>query len=237
MNTVVCVLKSGTWKPWRDKDYSVTYTPRHVQWLRDQFASQVAEPHRFVCLTDIEVPGVETRPLRDGLPGWWSKLEIFREFRKALYVDLDTVILRDIGPYVFHGHKFTVCASLSRKTGINSSVMSWDGDYGWLYEKFIDDRERVMREYTQRNLWGDQDFIRDSMDGRFPVTRFQDRTPGLVISYKHDIMNRGKQALGGRLRTPLRGTWWNKPRIICFHGKPKYWELEGLPWLPKLCAA
>jgi hypothetical protein len=75
---IACVLKSGLFKPWGHKDYTVQYGPHHVLWLREQFARQLSAPHRFICLTDMDIPGVEPRPLRDDLPGWWSKMELFR---------------------------------------------------------------------------------------------------------------------------------------------------------------
>lgn len=237
MNTVVCVLKSGRFKPWTAKDYTVEYGPHHVRWLRDQFKARVSAPHQFVCMTDMDVGGVDTMPLQDDLPGWWSKLEIFREFRRALYVDLDTVIVGDISPYVFEGHRFTMSANLTRKYGYNSSIMSWNGDYSRIYYQFIADPKRFMREYTTPHCWGDQDFIRDAMRGIGPILKFQDLTPALVLSYKRDFTD-GANVTGvrRRLRVRLRADWKERPRVVCFHGKPKPADVQDVhDWIPKLC--
>lgn len=57
----------------------VEYGPEHVRWLRDQIPGKLGTAYRFVCLSDIQIFGVDVIPLRDDLPGWWSKLELFRE--------------------------------------------------------------------------------------------------------------------------------------------------------------
>ncbi len=239
MNTIVCVLKSGVFKPWTQKDYTVQYGPHHVQWLRDQFARlPMSQPYRFVCMTDIEVPGVETVPLKDNLPGWWSKLEIFREFRQAAYIDLDTVPLGDVASALFRKNKFVMSAHLTRRHGVNSSVMSWNGDYRFLYDKFIENKEQIMREYVFAGRWGDQDFIKDTLiaSKQGPIEKFQHTLPDFVLSYKHDILNRGMSLrFGARKRVRLRGEWWKLPHIVAFHGSPKPYEVD-LPWIPKLRA-
>ncbi len=237
MNIVVCVLKSGVFKPWTHKDYTVQYGPQHVQWLRDQFATNVSAPHRFVCLSDMDVPGVETIPLEHNLPGWWSKLEVFGAFRRAAYVDLDTVLIGDVGRYLFDEHKFTMAASLTRKYGYNSSIMSWDGDYAKILTTFLDKRDEFMAAYKTHHMWGDQDFIRDMMRGIGPILTFQSRFSGSILSYKRDMRDKDVQrGSARRLRVRLREDWKSKPRFVCFHGNPKPWR-AGLDWVPPLCAA
>ena len=79
--TIACVLRSGG-------DFDAEYVER----LRDGVAANLSLPHRFVCLSDIEVP-CERVALRHGWPGWWSKLELFEQLKgRVLYFDLDTVI-------------------------------------------------------------------------------------------------------------------------------------------------
>lgn len=240
MITVACVLKSGVFKPWDYKDYTVSYSPAHVQWLRDQFATHVKVPHHFVCLSDVQVPGVDTIPLRDNLPGWWSKLELFREFKSAFYVDLDVVLTGDISPYMEGHFKFAMSANMTRRHGVNSSVMSWDGDYSFLYQHFMSQKELVMKTFNKAGRWGDQDFIKETHTLlRGSVQKFQEKFPELILSYKHDIAARG-QLLKGTQRKRLRlgqGEWWKKPRIVVFHGAPKPAQVEA-PWIPRFqCAA
>ncbi len=236
MNHVVCVLKSGVYKPWDEKDYTIEYSPRHVRWLRDQFADQVKAPHTFTCMSDIDVPGVNVLPLKHNLPGWWSKLEIFENFTQAAYFDLDTVLIGDVSPYIFRDHKFSMAGSLTRRYGYNSSVMCWKGNYDFLLHKFLEQKDKYIAEYRKPHMWGDQDFIRDMMRFKHPIQRLHERSPGLVLSYKHDVRDKGKPKNGlRRIREPLRGDWKAKPRVVCFHGKPKPFDVDET-WVPKLCA-
>lgn len=82
--TVACVLKSGG-----------RYTPIWAQRLKAMVARNLTLPHRFICLSDADVPGIETIPLRHGWHRWWSKIELFgpalQDCERALYLDLDTL--------------------------------------------------------------------------------------------------------------------------------------------------
>jgi hypothetical protein len=234
---IACVLKSGLFKPWGHKDYTVQYGPQNVLWLRDQCEAHIGGPHRFICLTDMDIPGVETRPLQDNLPGWWSKLELFREFDHAAYLDLSSVLLGDVGPHLFADHRFTMSAHMTRRHGVNSGVMCWKGDYRFIYAAFIQRKDQVMAEYVHARQWGDQDFIKDMLNSIGSVAKFQSRWPDFILSYKYDIMHRtGPQRAGTRRRIRLRGEWWKEPHIVKFHGSPKPHEVTE-PWLPQLCAA
>src|SRR4029079_6492258 len=83
--TVVCVLWMGEFQ---DRHYSPAWVTR----LRDMVAACLPLSHRFICLSNVDIPGVETQPLRTGWPGWWAKLEMFdpsRDFGdRILYLDL-----------------------------------------------------------------------------------------------------------------------------------------------------
>jgi hypothetical protein len=93
--TVVCVL-------WMGEFQGRHYSPAWVTRLRDMVAECLPLPHRFVCLSNIDVPGVETQPLTTGWPGWWAKLEMFDPSRelgdRVLYLDLDVFVTGDLTP-------------------------------------------------------------------------------------------------------------------------------------------
>ena len=196
----------------------VEYTPDHVRWLRDQIPPHCGTAYRFVCLSDVPIGGVDVIPLRDDLPGWWSKLELFRELEDAFYLDLDTVIVGDITRMVKHPHRFTVLRNLSSKADgrIGSGVMAWRGDYSHIYREFMDDPRRHMAECVTPQKWGDQGFIQCVQKGDWD--HFQDLWPGRVQSFKVDM----------RHGDPRKNC-----RIVCFHGKPKPWEVKA-DWIPKL---
>jgi len=58
MFTVICVLRSGG-----------QYDAEWVRKLRDGVKRNLARPHRFVCLSDVDVP-CERIPLQHDWPGW-----------------------------------------------------------------------------------------------------------------------------------------------------------------------
>lgn len=95
--TVACVLWVGNF---RRRNYS----PEWVVRLRSMVARNLQTPHRFVCLSNVDVPGVEVIPLTGELPGWWSKIELFAHDLgdRTLYLDLDTLVVDDLTPIVEH---------------------------------------------------------------------------------------------------------------------------------------
>lgn len=96
MTTIACVLKSGG-----------IYTPEWVYALKRGIARHASD-YRFVCLTDAAgLPPVWSVSLAYHWPGWWSKLELFRpgvfeDGERVLYLDLDTLVVGDVGELVSH---------------------------------------------------------------------------------------------------------------------------------------
>lgn len=209
---ISCVLKSGTFM---NKHMEISYSPSQVKWLRDQFLRHLTIPHEFVCLTDLKISGVKTIPLQDDYPGWWSKMELFREFDSTFYIDLDTVIVNNIDHMVKYDHKFTVLTNLSNPTSgrIGSGVMAWNRDLSHLYKLFKQNPEKYIKEYVVSEKWGDQGFIQHHEK---TFDRFQNIFPNEIKSYFFDIKDK-------ELPTECK--------IVCFHGKPKPWETDH-KWVP-----
>ena len=69
----ICCIRAGE-----------AFSPDYVLFLKDMIARNLEGGFeaRFVCFTDRpgELPDhIETAPLPAELPGWWSKLALFRE--------------------------------------------------------------------------------------------------------------------------------------------------------------
>lgn len=215
---VACVLKTGGW---RNRHINVEYRPEQVCWLRDQVTRHLQTAHRFVCFSDIDIPGVDVIPLTDDWPGWWSKIELFkRDYGRVFYIDLDTVITGDITRMVKHPHRFSVLRNLSsRHSGrIGSGVMAWSGDHTVIYNAFKKDPEKFMAEYVVSERWGDQGFIQDVLRQNGGWDHLQDLFPGRIVSYKFDLYRRDPRP---------------DNRIVCFHGEPKPWQTNHR-WVPPL---
>lgn len=213
---VACVLKTGTWK---NRAMNISYSAKHVQWLQSMVHRHCGINQDFVCLTDTQVEGVKTLPLKSNLPGWWSKIELFREFKECFYIDLDTVIVGDISELLNYKHAFTALRNFSSAKNTNrmgSAVMAWNGDYSFIYNSFMENYKRYIIEYTTSEKWGDQGYINNKLGGKF--NRWQDLFPGYIVSQKIDMKN----------NVVPKGA-----RVVCFHGKPKPWEVKA-DWIPEL---
>ena len=137
MVTVACV-RVGT-----------KYSSDSVLRLRNGVSRYLDTPHEFICLTDSPIDGVECEVISGALPGWWSKLELFRLERPLLYFDLDTVIVGDL-TRLTEWQGFGICKD-AYLPGFNSSVMKLSGNEGRVWEKFRPGIMGLMR--------GDQDWL------------------------------------------------------------------------------
>lgn len=198
--TIACVLRSGG-----------RYTAEWVHRLKRGIERHASEPHRFVCLSDIEVPGVEVIPLREGWPGWWSKIELFRPgllTGPTLYLDLDVVVVGDVAPLLSACSSFTMVHERGESDYFNSSAMAWNGDMGWVFEAFRADAARHMERFRRHPRIGDQAFVSDLLvgEGRAPRTFRQLLGYDAIVSYKRDRCETAP---------PPRAC------IVNFHGRPK----------------
>jgi hypothetical protein len=198
--TIACVLRSGG-----------RYTAEWVHRLKRGIERNTSEPRRFVCLSDIEVPGVEVIPLREGWPGWWSKIELFRPgllTGPTLYLDLDVVVVGDVAPLLSACSSFTMVHERGESDYFNSSAMAWSGDMGWVFEAFRADAAHHMERFRRHPRIGDQAFISDLLVGEGRAPRTFKRVLGYdaIVSYKRDRCAKGP---------PPRAC------IVNFHGRPK----------------
>lgn len=219
-NYVFCVLWEGNF---RQRDYS----PKDVLFLKKQLELNVSSDvdYEFVCLTNKyhdELCGIEQIPLVHNLPGWWSKLELFRKFlpfregSNCLYIDLDVLITGDITPLLLNELQknpevvtFAPPASMTT-TSIQSSVIHWKMHYFNL-DLDVMDTGKLQQKYR-----GDQDFFNDTMKKKaatFPEKWF----------------------------CKLRDCWDAGPKkpvkVVLGNPKPLWWKREEKEWICKLMCA
>lgn len=193
------------------------YNHNHVNALYDQVQKFCNINFSFLCLTDIpDNINCRTLPLKHNWKGWWSKIEIFQFCLPDtiyFYIDLDTVIVSDITNIVTYPHKFTALGEAMLNRGITenlgSGIMSWSGDYSFLYDIFKSDPIRYAQQHRHR---GDQEFIQSQLSS---FDTFQNMFKGLY-SYKFTLQN--KDILP------------DDAKIIYFHGRPKPWDVKH-DWL------
>jgi hypothetical protein len=178
MTTVVCVLKSGG-----------CYTPEYVERLKAGVDKHLSG-HNFICFSDVDVPCDRIKLTRN-LPGWWSKLEIFKLTGACLYFDLDTVITGDLSEIAEYPHTFTMLSDFYVLDKPASGVMAWSGDYRYILDDY--DHNKTYSGH------GDQGYIATKV----MPERFQSLFAGQVVSRK------------------VTGTRNPNERVVCFHGEPR----------------
>lgn len=180
MLNIITVLKTGGF----NQDWlKVDYKPEYVIRLKKQIEENITIPFRFICLSDVEIDGVETIPLKDDLKGWWSKIEIFREFNDFLYFDLDTTIIGNIDELANY-QGFTAYQDFI-KGNLSSAFLRVKGDYSFIYDDFIKNKDEIMKTYTTRKDWGDQKLIEDILKDHKKEFNFFDNKH--FISYNFEI--------------------------------------------------
>jgi hypothetical protein len=219
--TVACV-KWGT-----------RYSDLWVYRLQAMVRRQLSIPHRFVCLTDREVPDVECRPLTSKLTGWWAKLELFNQLEgEVLYLDLDVVLtalidrvvevarqdltklwMRDDFSYSLKRPRGDIDPETRRLLGgigvCNSSVMVFDA-------AAMRDVWTGFKTEVTKTLHGDQNYLTQLL---WP-NRIGFLPDDMVGSYKYGL----------RRNEPIAP-------VMVFHGNPKMDELSRSDPLRKLWEA
>lgn len=194
---LVTVLRSGG-----------DFRAEHVERLAAQAAAH-APGIEFICLTDVPgVPGAT--PLLEHWPGWWSKMELFDLEGPLLYLDLDTTICGPIDDLLEAAcaAEFIALRDFNpRARAMGSGLMAWRGDLSHLYREFAEDPARHIAENRTPRHWGDQGYLEPRTDA-FRVS-WQDIAPGRVVSWKKDCKRGVPEGAA----------------IVCFHGKPRPWEI------------
>lgn len=171
------------------------YGPEYVTALARQVEEHTGE--ELITLTDrSDTPG-QTKQMRHGFTGFWSKIELFapdhEDIRPCFYLDLDTFVRRDIRDMLMEPETLHLIRDFNVTTRANSGLM--------LIPK------RVGSIWSAARKWPAQ-----PVDGDFLTTQphaiLQDRFDG-IVSYKRHC----KELPRGR--------------VICFHGRPRPAEAKG----------
>lgn len=194
--TVACVYKIGG-----------DFTSEYVHRLAENVREHTTRPHRFVCLTDSDEKfACETLPLTDNLPGWWSKLELFKTFwGRTVYLDLDTVIVGNIDPLLdYEGPAALGQDWYSDKPKLSTFVMAWNSPINFIYPT-EEEKQEILRNPKK-------------MDEFFVVAKLERAKWHVddvckilsIVSYKKHCREHGVP---------------DTARIVCFHGKPRPHEV------------
>ena len=206
MLNVITVLRS-----------SAEYTPEKVLIVQSMVRQNLTIPHEFICLSDVEIPGVKTIPLKHKWKGWYAKMEIYRNDLPEgprLYLDLDTAIVSNMDSVVEAagacGKPFVILRDFYRGQinpySMGSGFMYWNADFSFIYDSYVKNPIEIQG--------GDQVILQRLVNFRV-VAFWQDITEG-VCSFKVHVR-------------PL-GYVEPKYAVVCFHGKPRPWEQTIVPY-------
>ena len=188
--------------------------------------------YTFTCLTDADtkhrnVDGVEFVDLKYDLPGWWSKIEVFRFTGHVLYCDLDTVLISNIDSLFKATEKLIASNTIMMLRGFKyqnmaSGLMAWNDDLSNVITTFL---QLKHKRYAYRSealrlrigdTWyrGDQEWLSEFfLKNNISVVYAQDIVSGLY-SYKRNVVMQGLSP---------------NAKMVMFHGKPRPHELDPMP--------
>jgi len=176
MLNIACVLKTN-----KDSIYSEEWVDK----LFNQVTRHVNIPFKFTCLSNISTK-FNTVPLVTDSQSFWNKIELFRPnlFEgPVLYFDLDVLICKDITEVINKLqvlNKFVMVKEPYQEI-VNSSIMYWSGDYSYLYNNYIKDREQICEEYKRVPRYGDQSYISEHVE----YDLIENYSPENFINWKH----------------------------------------------------
>ena len=198
---------------WGDK-----YASHYVNKLYFGIKRNTSLPFELHCFTedrsglhdDIHVHNLT----HNNIVSWWNKLYLFSNElpfnygQKIFYIDLDTIIVRNIDNILLYNPgKLVVLrdfyTGLARTVigndNVGSGLMSWNhGSYTSVWDNFIKDPYKAIQSVKPH---GDQKWIQHMITDRI---YWQDVFPDQISSFKVHCNN----------GLP------NSTKIICYHGKP-----------------
>ncbi len=198
--TFACVLKSGG-----------DYFPEHVQALAEQVKRYTSIDYRFVCYSDVKIEGVETIPLLENYPGWWSVPEVFRQKGPTVITGIDTVIRDSLDPLFELALKsfnddFWMIRAFNPKNTFASGIMVYNGDWSGIWNDF------TYPESTDGLRGGEQDHTIRYLRRKGVIPKIIQNEISGIYSYKRHC----------RKNIP------SGSRVILFHGKPRPFEVPSI---------
>ena len=186
------------------------YNSDHVYALKRQVEKHIPQAE-FYCLSNANLD-CNVIPLTESLPGWWSKMELFKIEGACLYADLDTMIVGNCDQWLdeIADRQFVCLRDPYRgkrdPSSMGSGIMFWCGDMRRVWDEYVDSNKPITIP------GGDQEFLEQVIMKADYIQDFTDD----VVSYKADCRD---------------GSYnWRDASIVYFHGKPRPWDQREIPW-------
>lgn len=218
-----------TWL-WRQDNVVNQYKPQYVQTLKSMVDRHLSLPHRFLCITDQDVPGVDCVPLLEEMPRVKNKRwavhrpQCYRRLRlfdpavrdivgdKYVQMDLDTVIVDSLDPMFDRDDDLVINRSIGVSNSYNGSMwMHKVGTYSSLCFDFNEDE--ALAANKAGFIGSDQAWMRWHL-GKDAVPTWSAEDG----SYQYHSLKPTKDLPGNA-------------RIVFFAGSVKPWHYEVEPWV------
>ena len=209
--------------------WGTLYAADYVNVLYNAISKNLDHPFRFVCMTDNAsgiIDGVEVLPIPEmdlGANrfafGGWPKLSVFRKDLfglqgRALFVDLDTVIVGDMTPMfqapggvvLIREWRRVVDYFRPRKVNGMTSIFAFTlGGQSQIYNQFMANPDHAFENYRSEQRW----VTNYATDMRFWGEK-------QVVSFKRDLL---APPLLNRVIPPK--TPGPETSVVAFHGVPR----------------
>lgn len=185
-----------------------TYTKEWVYKLRDGLKVNTTEPFEFFCLTNEQLPGINTIGLNHP-NGWWSKMELCRPDIQGIvhYMDLDCVVTGNMDFFLREKESLLYRDWLHTSQKESSMFVLDDEKREKVWNFWKSDRESCMF-----NFFGDGRIYNFCIGKE--VRSLQEKHPGKIMDWKT-----GNEKLGFNTK------------VINFSGKPKQNDFHETHWL------
>lgn len=227
------------------------YQLAQALWFQKQ---AVARGHDVTCLTNHPRPaGLKHARLVYPWPTWWAKMELFNPegtlgAEDLLYFDLDTVLVGSLKPIVdavWREQEPGIFTPLDSMVALSDFYHEQDGrdllasGMMWIpasikarvWEVWMSGWQRHLNKSRGVGQVGDQGFLNEVVGT--DALRWQKVCPDKVLSYKCHVAGPTDVGYHGA-RSKGDGSIPLDTEVVCFHGKPRPWELiSKLPWIPK----
>lgn len=166
-----------------------TYSKMWVDKLHSAVKRNLDISFEFICFTnDIQSDDYRIEPLTTDSWGWWNKLEQFKHGLlkgPVLSLDLDLVICKNITEVIATlPTDRMLMVQEPYQDIINSSMTYWNGDYGFLFDEYVANKDEIVAAYADpTKKMSDQGFISD----RVEVDLIENHAPDNFFGWKHHI--------------------------------------------------
>lgn len=192
-------------------DWCHPHGVEYVYKLRDRIAQHMTVPHKFVCLSDRDIPGVETIRFEPRFKWNLNKMHLYKPDigleGRVLAFDLDIVPIGNLDGFAEYDGRFAVCESFNpnMKGLAGGSIMGFEaGTLDFLWNDLV----ACPGKWHDRTAGSERLYYRRH-GGLNGMDFWQDLLPGQIASFKRHCQE----------GVP------NGTRAIVFHGKPRPHEL------------